>query len=371
MNNIYHHPTLPPLKINSNTLQKLLLLCSTEVPFYNPHRNIFIQKDGIMMGSVLGPIFSNFYMLALENKVFDTTYKLNIYLKYADNILLTNSTDEINIIQEIFQNNSVLNFTQEININNKIPFLGVLIDTSNIDQFITSTYKKPTNINPCALNFQSECPFHYKRTIIKTLIFRAKLLSSSWTIFLNKLKNIKQILINNGFPNYIVDTEIEHFINKTEQHNIDNTLNHKQSINLNYKNQFHNNFKIDEHILKNLIWKNILPSCPTKKVRLIIYYNKFKTSNLIISNNTSPSTKLLDGTNIIYMFKYPLGECVSKENYAYVGFTTTTLSRWLTMHLNDSNSIALYFNFENNDNVLKCLLVLFFVFILIIFYFFW
>ena len=52
------------------------------------------------------------------------------------------------LTQETFQNNSVLNFTQEININNKITFLGILIDTSNIDRFITSTYKKSTNINP-------------------------------------------------------------------------------------------------------------------------------------------------------------------------------------------------------------------------------
>ena len=123
------------------------------------------------MGSVVGPILSNFYMSAIN--------KPNIYLRYADNILLTNSTDEINTIQETFQNNSVLNFTQEINITNKIPFLGVLIDTSNIDRFTTSTYKKPTIINPCTLNFHSECPFCYKRTIIKTLISRAKLLSSS------------------------------------------------------------------------------------------------------------------------------------------------------------------------------------------------
>ena len=115
--------------------------------------------------------------------------------------------------------------------------------------------KKPTNINPCTLNFYSECPLHYKRTIIKTLISRAKLLSSSRTIFLNDLKNIKQTLINNGFPNYIVDTEIKNFINKTEQHNIDNTLNHNQLINLYNKKQFHRNYKIDEHILKNLSYQ--------------------------------------------------------------------------------------------------------------------
>ena len=106
--------------------------------------------------------------------------------------------------------------------------LGIYMHLLHI--FITSTYKTRTNINPCTLNFPSECPFPYKRTIIKTLISRAKILSSSRTIFLNKLKNIKQTLITNGFHNYIVDTEIKHFINKTEQHNIDNILNHKQPI---------------------------------------------------------------------------------------------------------------------------------------------
>ena len=47
-------------------------------------------------------------------------------------------------------------------------------------------------------------------------------------------------------------------------------------------------------------------------------------------------------TNVIYMFKCLLGDCVSKENSAYVGLTTTTLSKQLTMHFNDSSSVALH-----------------------------
>ena len=117
------------------------------------------------MGSVLEPIFSNFYMSALENKVFNTINKPNIYLRYTDDILhLTKSTDEINTIQKTFQNNSVLNFIQEININNNIPFLGLLMNTSNIDRFTTSTYKKPTNFNSCTLNSHSECPVVKKKS---------------------------------------------------------------------------------------------------------------------------------------------------------------------------------------------------------------
>ena len=71
INNIYNNPSLPPLKINPNILRKLILTCTTEVPFYDNLGNIYVQTDGVSMGSVLGPIFSNFYMSDLENR---TTY---------------------------------------------------------------------------------------------------------------------------------------------------------------------------------------------------------------------------------------------------------------------------------------------------------
>ena len=64
-------------------------------------------------------------------------------------------------------------------------------------------------------------------------------------------------------------------------------------INLFYHNQMHYNYKSDEKILKPLIHKNILPTDPNKKIKLIIYYNKFKTSNLVIRNNSSPSIGVL------------------------------------------------------------------------------
>ena len=56
-----------------------------------------------------------------------------------------------------------------------------------------------------------------------------------------------------------------------------------------YSNQMHYNYKSDEKILKTLIHRNILPTDPNKKIKLIIYYDKFKTSNLAIRNNSSPS----------------------------------------------------------------------------------
>ena len=100
----------------------------------------------------------------------------------------------------------------------------------------------------------------------------------------------------------------------------------------------HYNYKSDEKMLKTLIHRNILPTDPNKKIKFIYY--KFKTSNLVIRNNSSPSIGLLQKTNAIYKFKCPLGECISDYNNIYVGLTSTTLSRRLTMHLSDTSSIA-------------------------------
>ena len=182
--------------------------------------------------------------------------------------------------------------------------------------------KKISSNNSCTLNFKSECPFRYKKAIIHNLISRAKLISSSKTIFYKEVENIKQALINNGFPNYIVDEQIKRMIKNVNQQNKHCTTPSSQQtyIKLFYRNQMHYNYKLDEKILKTLIHRNILPIDPNKKIKLIIYYNKFKTLNLVIRNNSSPSIGVLQKTNVIYKFKCPLGDCISDDNNnIYVG----------------------------------------------------
>ena len=143
--------------------------------------------------------------------------------------------------------------------------------------------KKPSSNNSCTLNFKSECSFRYKKAIINNLISHAKLISSSKTIFYKEVENIKQALISNGFPNYIVDEQIKRMIKNVNQQNKHCTTPPSQQtyIELFYRNQMQYNYKSDEKILKTLLHRNILPIDPNKKIKLIIYYNKFKTSNLV------------------------------------------------------------------------------------------
>ena len=111
-------------------------------------------------------------------------------------------------------------------------------------------------------------------------------------------------------------------------------------IKLYYPNQMHYNYKSDEKMLKTLIHRNILPTDPSKKIKSILYYNKFRTSDLVIKNNSSPSIGVLQETKVMYQFKCPLGDCISENDNMYVGLTLTTLSSRLTMHLSDTSCIA-------------------------------
>ena len=86
----------------------------------------------------------------------------------------------------------------------------------------------------------------------------------------------------------------------------------------------HYNEKLDEDIFKTFIKWNIL-STDTKNIKVIICYNKLKTSNLIINNNSSPSIGVLQKTNVIYQLKCPLGVCIFENNNIYVDQTSVTL----------------------------------------------
>ena len=72
--------------------------------------------------------------------------------------------------------------------------------------------KTPLIITPVPSTLKVNAPSDIKKAIIDNLIFRAKLISSSKTIFYKEIENTKQALINNGFPNYIVDEQIQRMI---------------------------------------------------------------------------------------------------------------------------------------------------------------
>ena len=328
--------------LRSHSGGELLTLGTTEVPFVDPNGNIYTQINGVSMGSALGPTFAEFYMAHIENNIFINNPKPTLYVRYVDDILvLTNDLGEVFLLKNKFETNSILKFTVEVNQNNKIPFLDVLVD-NNDDRYITTPYKKPTSESSCLLNYRSECPEKYKIAVVKNFINRAKKISSSHQIFYKELSKIKQSLVNNGFPNYVVDRQIKlalsalppnHNTNAISCTNSNNCKNRDSSnrIDIFYCGQYHPNYIIDETILRDMIQHNVTPVNPDSRINLMIYYRKFKTYNLLIRNSPDvPEAKNM--TNVVYEFKCEIGGCASLINN-YIGMTRSCLRKRLSSHL--------------------------------------
>ena len=95
-------------------------------------------------------------------------------------------------LKQTFDECSVLCFTCEFTQENTLPFLDVKV-TLNRDQFMTSVYRKPTNIGLC-LNGYSECPIKFKSSVINAYVNRALPHCSTWNEVQKELDFVTQQL---------------------------------------------------------------------------------------------------------------------------------------------------------------------------------
>ena len=338
----YNHPTLPPPKIPSEILKAMLALCTKEAPFRSPDGDLYLQIEGVAMGSPLGPTFANFYMGHLEEKVFTENPRPHIYARYVDDIFVQiSSHNELIKLKETFQNNSVLKFTFELNINDKLPFLDVMVDTSD-STFHTTVYHKPTDHGTC-LNADSECVEKYKNSVVVNYLNRAYRITNNWHDFHTELQQIKQMLVNNNYSNTKIDEITNKFIQQKQKHNENESC--KNVIQVYYNNQMHRNYVIEERVLKDIITHNTKPIDPCQKLNIIFYYKNSKCSNLVMRNNLTTKPNTLQQTNVVYSFLCPFPHCKADE---YIGLTQTTLSRRLTMH---AQAGSIFQHFRNKHNM--------------------
>ena len=331
---VFENEEIPHPNLSKNILRELLLACTTEAPFRAPDGHLYKQVDGVAMGSPLDVLFANVYMCFVENQVLQNMEsKPYIYKRYIDDIFLQiESEAHLEELRDKFEQCSVLKFTYEVGIQGKLPFLDVSLDISN-GRHETTVYRKKTDGGRC-LNALSECPTRYKRGVIRTYVRRAFKYCSTWELLDNELNHVRQMLTNNNYPMSDIDQEIRtafnEYLNKT------NTTATKDEdmrpIVLFYRNQMTSAYEMDEKVLRDIVNKNVTP-IQNQKIKLQIFYKNKTTSNIVMKNNTRREPEL-QRTNVIYRWKCPNEDCkLQNREVDYIGRTTTTLSRRLTMHL--------------------------------------
>ena len=222
----------------------------------------------------------------------------------------------------------MLRFTSEIGLNHKLNFLDVALSADG-DSYKYSVYRKPTDAG-IYINAASECPDRFKDGTIRALIHRTYKLSSNMDIFHASAQNLKQSFINNGYSNRKFDFIFKQYTEKLRTPSLPEPTATPHV--LYYQNQFSDAYKIDERVIRNIVSGNVQCANPSEKLKLVIYYKPPRVSTLLSKNNQSPRLPNSKMSCLVYEYTCNEGEC-ERLRRSYIGMTTTSLTRRLTMHL--------------------------------------
>ena len=340
LDRVYRDSTTPKLDIPEEAMKALLQICTKRAPFITHQNHLYTQIDGVAMGSPLGPLFANFYMGIVEERVFSSIPPPPTYCRYMDDTFVAvQCKKDIEDLIEEFQKHSVLKFTSEYSVNGVLPYLDVLVSDYG-ENITTAVYRKAANTGHC-INGISDCPKRYKTSAIDAYIKRALTHCSNWQLTTEEINKVSQILVNNGHSNKDIETRTRIAINKWYAD--DTPLNATDHIKLFYRAYYHKNYKQDEDALHSIIKNHVSPTDKSSQVKLNIYYKNKKTSQLLLRNNPAPPPSDMKKRNVVYLFRCPEVRCP----HSYIGMTTTRLSKRLSCHLQEG---AIYKHFQQEHS---------------------
>ena len=113
---------------------------------------------------------------------------------------LTAATDFLSVLNDA---HPAIQFTMETAVNNKLLFIGMVI-TKTDNHLNTSVYRKKTN-KGLLLHYQSHMDNRYKRSLIRTVLDRAKRLSSLPYLFSKECYDLKKMFLKLKYPVKLMD----------------------------------------------------------------------------------------------------------------------------------------------------------------------
>ena len=181
--------------ISKPVLKELLHLACRNIVF-KFNKEIYLQTEGMCMGSNLGPTMAAFAMNIIESKL--TTQPL-AYKRYVDDIfaIFASKEEADDFFEKLNSPHSELKFTQENETNESLIFLDVNVIKVN-GKIETKWHRKNTNTG-IYLNKTACSPMNYKTASIRSLIFRAFKICSTTKLFNDCFNEIMSIFILNGF----------------------------------------------------------------------------------------------------------------------------------------------------------------------------
>ena len=99
----------------------------------------------------------------------------------------------------------------ETAVNNNLPFVGMVITKTDDNYLNTSVYRNKKTNKGLLLHYQSHVDNRYKRWLIKTMLDRAKRLSSSPDLFSKECYDQRKMFLKLKYPAKLIDSIFKRF----------------------------------------------------------------------------------------------------------------------------------------------------------------
>ena len=241
-----------------------------------------------------------------------------IYKRYVDDtVLLFKDVSHVDsFLNYVNSKHPNIKFTKELEKEKTLSFLDVTVARIN-NKFETSVFRKKTftGLGSHYLSFE---PMLYKINAIRTLIFRAYALSSSYVNFTNEIDFLKNYFFDNGFPCNLFYKYVRLFLS--------NVYNPRPTITTVKKHTIYVSFPYFGYIsdiLKKEIQTYAGRMYPQIDLRLA-FKNSFSVGSFFRHKDLMPTSLC---SNIIYTYNCAL--C----NECYIGSTKRQLQCRIAEHL--------------------------------------
>ena len=197
-------------KLKKEELRELLKMCTKELHFTYDGKT-YQQKDGVCMGSPLGPVLANVFMVHLEETIAPKLQSsMPTWIRYVDDtftLVKKGKLEEIITALNSFHPN--IKFTNEFEKDGQIPFLDVLVKREENGRIQTGVYRKQTN-NSIYINWNSYAPQQWKIGTLRGLVRRAYDICSTEVELKKELSHLRNVFTEvNNYPHNLVDTTLK------------------------------------------------------------------------------------------------------------------------------------------------------------------
>ena len=216
---IVYKEKLIKTKLEREELKKLLEMCTKEMHF-SFNGTIYRQVDGAAMGSPLGPVLANVFMVELEKTLVPQLDDVALWYRYVDDTFTFIKKGQVeNVLRKLNSFHESIKFTFEKEKEGSIAFLDVKVIKKSDGTFDTDVYRKQTDTNIYS-NWNAFAPKVWKIGTLKGLIRRAFVICSTEEYRNKEISFLKTVFGEiNGYPIRVVHNTIHNVTKKIQEEN--------------------------------------------------------------------------------------------------------------------------------------------------------